>query len=71
MIRDSSESQLKRHLFENRSTGMLVAHMRGAETIREFVSGAAVTLILDFPFLLTFLTKNRVRSVTLMLSLGR
>ncbi|MEI7430310.1 MAG: peptidase domain-containing ABC transporter [Betaproteobacteria bacterium] len=55
-------SQVLRHLlrlplpyFENRSTGVLVARMHGVETIREFVSGAAVTLVLDFPFLLIFL----------------
>jgi subfamily B ATP-binding cassette protein HlyB/CyaB len=55
-------SQVLRHLlrlplpfFEFRSTGVLVARMQGVETIREFVSGAAVTLVLDFPFLLIFL----------------
>ncbi|MEF8703550.1 MAG: peptidase domain-containing ABC transporter [Candidatus Accumulibacter sp. UW26] len=55
-------SQVLRHLlrlplpyFEQRSTGTLVARLNGVETIREFVSGAAVTLILDFPFLLIFL----------------
>ena len=41
--------------FEHRSTGTVVARIHGVETIREFVSGAAVTLILDFPFLLVFL----------------
>ena len=41
--------------FEQRPTGTLVARLHGVETIREFVSGAAVTLILDFPFLLIFL----------------
>ncbi len=55
-------SQVLRHLlrlplpyFEIRPTGVLVARMHGVETIREFVSGAAVTLVLDFPFLLIFL----------------
>jgi subfamily B ATP-binding cassette protein HlyB/CyaB len=55
-------SQVFRHLlrlplpyFEQRPTGTLVARLHGVETIREFVSGAAVTLILDFPFLLIFL----------------
>ncbi len=55
-------SQVLRHLlrlplpyFENRSTGVLVARLHGVETIREFVSGAAVTLLLDCPFLLIFL----------------
>ncbi|MBS3916195.1 MAG: peptidase domain-containing ABC transporter, partial [Sulfuritalea sp.] len=55
-------SQVFRHLlrlplpfFEHRTTGVLVARLHGVETIREFVSGAAVSLILDFPFLLIFL----------------
>mgnify|MGYP003642809314 FL=1 len=41
--------------FEARPTGTLVARLQGVETIREFVSGAAVTLVLDMPFLLIFL----------------
>jgi subfamily B ATP-binding cassette protein HlyB/CyaB len=41
--------------FEQRPTGTLVARLHGVETIREFISGAAVTLILDLPFLLIFL----------------
>jgi ATP-binding cassette, subfamily B, bacterial HlyB/CyaB len=55
-------SQVFRHLlrlplpyFEHRPTGTLVARLHGVEAIREFVSGAAVTLVLDFPFLLIFL----------------
>lgn len=55
-------SRVFRHLlrlplpyFEARSTGVLVARLHGVETIREFVSGAAVGLLLDFPFLLVFL----------------
>jgi len=55
-------SQVFKHLlrlplpyFEQRPTGTLVARLHGVETIREFVSGAAVTLILDLPFLLIFL----------------
>ena len=55
-------SKVFRHLlrlplpfFEHRPTGVLVARMQGVDTIRQFVSGAAVTLILDFPFLLIFL----------------
>lgn len=54
--------QVFRHLlrlplpyFEHRPTGTLVARLHGVETIREFVSGAAVTLILDLPFLLVLL----------------
>jgi len=41
--------------FEHRSTGTLVARLHGIESIREFLSGAAVTLILDVPFLFIFL----------------
>ena len=41
--------------FENRSTGTLVARLNGVEQLREFVSGAAVSLMLDLPFLLIFL----------------
>ncbi|HXV21609.1 MAG TPA: peptidase domain-containing ABC transporter [Desulfuromonadales bacterium] len=55
-------SQVFRHLlrlplpyFEHRPTGTLVARLHGVETIREFVSGAAIALLLDFPFLLIFL----------------
>ena len=33
--------------FEHRQTGVLVARLHGVEQIREFVSGAAVTLLLD------------------------
>jgi len=55
-------SKVFRHLlrlplpyFEHRPTGTLVARLQGVETIRQFVSGAAITLILDLPFLLIFL----------------
>lgn len=41
--------------FEHRSTGVLVARLHGVETIREFITGAAVTFLLDMPFLLIFL----------------
>ena len=41
--------------FEHRPTGTLVARIQGVDTIRQFLSGAAVTLILDVPFLLIFL----------------
>lgn len=41
--------------FEHRATGTVVARLQGVETIREFVSGAAVTLLLDLPFLGIFL----------------
>lgn len=38
--------------FEHRSTGVVAARLHGVENIREFVSGAAVSLVLDLPFLL-------------------
>lgn len=41
--------------FEQRPTGTVIARMQGVEIIREFLSGAAVTLVLDLPFLLIFL----------------
>ena len=54
-------SQVFRHLlrlylpyFEHRPTGVLIARVHAVETIREFMAGAAVSLVLDFPFLLIF-----------------
>jgi ATP-binding cassette, subfamily B, bacterial HlyB/CyaB len=38
--------------FEHRPTGVLVARLHCVETIREFVTGAAIALALDLPFLL-------------------
>ena len=40
--------------FEHRSTGVITQRLRGVENIREFVASAAVTLVLDLPFLLIF-----------------
>lgn len=40
--------------FHHRPTGVISARLQGIETIREFVSSAAVTLMLDLPFLLIF-----------------
>jgi subfamily B ATP-binding cassette protein HlyB/CyaB len=55
-------SQVLRHLFrlplryfEHRPTGTLVARVHAVETIREFMAGAAVSLVLDLPFLFVFL----------------
>jgi subfamily B ATP-binding cassette protein HlyB/CyaB len=54
-------SQVFRHMlrlhlkyFEHRPTGVLIARVRAVETVREFMAGAAVSLVLDFPFLLIF-----------------
>lgn len=41
--------------FEARPTGTLVARLHGVEQLREFISGAAVSLVLDLPFLMIFL----------------
>jgi ATP-binding cassette, subfamily B, bacterial HlyB/CyaB len=37
--------------FQYRPTGVVAARLHGVENIREFVSGAAVSLVLDMPFL--------------------
>jgi ATP-binding cassette, subfamily B, bacterial HlyB/CyaB len=51
--------------FEHRPTGVIAARLHGVETIREFVASAAVTLILDLPFLLIFVGIMLVYSVAL------
>lgn len=38
--------------FEHRPSGVVAARLQGVETIRDFVASAAVTLVLDLPFLL-------------------
>jgi len=51
--------------FEHRATGVVAARLQGVETIREFISGAAILLILDMPFLLIFLAIMFYYSFTL------
>jgi subfamily B ATP-binding cassette protein HlyB/CyaB len=51
--------------FERRPTGVLAARMNGIETIREFLSGTAVTVVLDVPFLGLFVALMLVYSVPL------
>lgn len=41
--------------YNNRPTGVVIARVHGVETIREFLAGGLVTLLLDFPFLIVFL----------------
>jgi ATP-binding cassette, subfamily B, bacterial HlyB/CyaB len=41
--------------FERRPTGVTVARLHGVETIREFITGAAVSFVLDLPFLVIVL----------------
>lgn len=53
--------------FEKRPTGVIAARLHGVETIREFIASAAVTLILDLPFLLIFVGIMFWYSVTLTL----
>jgi len=57
--------QLPLRYFEHRPTGTLVARIHGVETIRDFLSSAAVTLMLDVPFLFLFLAIMYVYNVTL------
>ena len=47
--------QLPPAYFQERATGVTVARLHGIETVREFLAGAAVTLVLDLPFLLIFI----------------
>jgi subfamily B ATP-binding cassette protein HlyB/CyaB len=53
--------------FEHRPTGVIAARLHGVETIREFVASAAVTLILDLPFLFIFVAIMFFYSVMLTL----
>lgn len=57
--------KLPTRYFEHRPTGVISARLHGVETIREFIASAAVTLILDFPFLLIFLAMMLYYSVPL------
>lgn len=41
--------------FQHRATGVLIARLRGVETIREFLAGATVTVLLDLPFMVVLL----------------
>jgi subfamily B ATP-binding cassette protein HlyB/CyaB len=53
--------------FERRPVGVLVARLHGVETIREFLTGAAVTVALDVPFALVFVVVMGLYSVPLTL----
>ncbi len=57
--------KLPTRYFEHRPTGVIAARLHGVETIREFIASAAVTLILDFPFLFIFLGMMLYYSVPL------
>lgn len=47
--------RLPMQYFEHRPTGTLIARLHAVETIREFLAGAMVSLLLDMPFLVVFL----------------
>ena len=53
--------------FEHRPVGVLAARLNGVETVREFLSGAAVTIALDVPFALAFVVVMFFYSVPLTL----
>ncbi len=40
--------------FSQRPTGVIAARLQGVETIREFIASAALSLLLDIPFLIVF-----------------
>jgi subfamily B ATP-binding cassette protein HlyB/CyaB len=48
--------------FEHRPTGTTVARLQGVETIREFITGAAISFVLDLPFLVIILAVMLVYS---------
>ena len=57
--------------FESRPTGVITARLRGVENIREFIASAAVTLVLDLPFLGIFVAIMLAYSVALtVIALG-
>ncbi|RMG38755.1 MAG: peptidase domain-containing ABC transporter, partial [Gammaproteobacteria bacterium] len=47
--------QLPPAYFEKRPTGTLITRINGVETLRNFITGATITLMLDLPFLVLFL----------------
>ncbi|HRK56049.1 MAG TPA: peptidase domain-containing ABC transporter [Burkholderiaceae bacterium] len=53
--------------FQQRPTGVIAARLHGIESIREFLSSAAISLILDLPFLSVALAVMFTYSVTLTL----
>ena len=52
---------------ERRPVGVLVARLNGVETVREFLAGAAITVLLDIPFALVFVAVMAYYSVPLTL----
>jgi subfamily B ATP-binding cassette protein HlyB/CyaB len=63
--------KLPTRYFESRPTGVITARLRGVENIREFIASAAVTLVLDLPFLGVFIAIMLAYNVALtILALG-
>ncbi len=46
--------RLPARYFEHRATGVIAARLQAIESIREFLAGSIVTLLLDLPFLVIF-----------------
>jgi len=59
--------RLQLRYFEQRPAGTLIARLQGIETVRQFISGAAVSLLLDLPCLVIFLAVMFWYSVPLSL----
>ncbi len=57
--------KLPTRYFEARPTGVITARLRGVENIREFIASAAITLVLDLPFLFIFVAIMFAYSVLL------
>ncbi len=62
--------ELPPRYFQSRPTGVITARLHGVEQIREFLSSAAVSLLLDLPFLSICLAMMFVYSVPLALLAG-
>lgn len=63
--------ELPLHYFQSRPTGVIAARLHGVEQIREFLSSAAVMLVLDLPFLSVCLAVMFAYSLPLaLLTLG-
>ncbi|MFP5383765.1 MAG: peptidase domain-containing ABC transporter [Gammaproteobacteria bacterium] len=59
--------RLPARYFEHRPTGVIAARLQAVETVREFLAGSIVTLLLDIPFLIIFLALMFWYSVPLTL----
>jgi subfamily B ATP-binding cassette protein HlyB/CyaB len=53
--------------FQHRPTGVIAARLQGIETMREFISSAAIGILLDLPFMLIFVAIMFSYSVSLSL----